>query len=925
MRPDKIQHISIDRIDDLVTNHGTQSSPSTLAVRSRGFRHDKEGTVAYRDFGTIHRYAGASYPSGITILNVLPLYCPDDGKTYRILVGLDSSNNTRIYVDDGSGGAFSTEIGQVLGGVISSVSGTSVVLKGGDDLKDLQSLTYQSGTLVNNQVAGFVVYNATAGGYSMVQSNGGNTLTMLHNVELAFPTAWAADNIVSIFRTSGLTVYYPSNGTTPHIRWIKQEGQTKATFLYGSSAASPVPRQPMIIRRGDFVLGSTINLADKWMMERGGGLLPYCASLGSPGSPLASGVWAGSTDVGEGLRVTHAITTEAHSNVVSQCFTRTYFTLVYNGYQESDPVYASYLSGATSGNMFPKATYTIKINPALLNKNVTGINIYLARNYASALGSEGLTNWAEDYEDAVLFKEIELSDTSWSLTATTNYCMAFTYMVDAAEFIRGTTESQITLLGALGHAPIIRDADSYGMVASVVLDTAATGYTAGDEVTLTGGTASVRVLTVDGSGAILTYEMATNGAATYTYADAVTTTGGSGSGAKFDIVGIIYDRGYLSPRYITKASRSQESIVVIDDGDRTLRLTSYDGYGVHQDDNFPDSALDNNNKKHLITLQGDGRIMGLSMTNQDVVVIRPTQIEIVDIISGITRVYQSDCIAKDSIAEIGIDGAHLGVAWAGAAGIYFLGSDGSGQKIINQAWKNFYDGTLTIPGTTTPYMSDAQRVQTIIGYDPKYTEILVHVTCTPEAGSGTEYLTFRQNIQTKKWNVRQFNIGTSLSHATAAVKKFVVDTDGYLTIVSNDGIVKYPNLDRTLLPYQDDVASNGTTANKGIPTSLKISFGQLYNLFQNFVLWEYQMDYTATVSSSATATIGFYPDNVTTAFTTHTQKLDEAMKRSKVAPMGQIKSLQMAISLDGTLTNYTNLEIHRIELGVIPQWVIGNI
>jgi hypothetical protein len=88
-------------------------------------------------------------------------------------------------------------------------------------------------------------------------------------------------------------------------------------------------------------------------------------------------------------------------------------------------------------------------------------------------------------------------------------------------------------IGQCGSNNVTLSVDGY--VASVAMGSGGTGYTAGDVLTLVGGTgtaATIRVLTVSG-GVVATYEMATQGSYTVSPSGSCATTGGSGASATF--------------------------------------------------------------------------------------------------------------------------------------------------------------------------------------------------------------------------------------------------------------------------------------------------------------------------------------------------------------------------------------------------------
>ncbi len=95
-----VEQISLDKVDDLVTYADSGDVPPNYAADMRGLRIDIPGTLGIRDFGTQHRYA--SYPSGIAIVKGFNFNVIAENKEYDLIVGTDSSTNTRMFVGDGS-------------------------------------------------------------------------------------------------------------------------------------------------------------------------------------------------------------------------------------------------------------------------------------------------------------------------------------------------------------------------------------------------------------------------------------------------------------------------------------------------------------------------------------------------------------------------------------------------------------------------------------------------------------------------------------------------------------------------------------------------------------------------------------------------------------------------------------------------------
>jgi len=195
-----------------------------------------------------------------------------------------------------------------------------------------------------------------------------------------------------------------------------------------------------------------------------------------------------------------------------------------------------------------------------------------------------------------------------------------------------------------------------------------------------------------------------------------------------------FNRERVKPRYITQSRRSQGSVVVIDQDDQTLRLSTYSGFGVHEDENFPNVSVDNLGNPQIIRLNSRGQLQGIEILNEQVLAFKQTELELYDLQSGVTRLLTADCIAPKSILR-----TPFGVVWAGRSAVYLMPIDGSGIQILNPKWKNLYDGTYDgnpVAGTDI-----------VSGYDP------IEQTAWFTKGNKVYRFSFNYNV----WNVREFN------------------------------------------------------------------------------------------------------------------------------------------------------------------------
>jgi len=373
-------------------------------------------------------------------------------------------------------------------------------------------------------------------------------------------------------------------------------------------------------------------------------------------------------------------------------------------------------------------------------------------------------------------------------------------------------------------------------------------------------------------------------------------------------------REYLRPRYVAKAVRQQGSIVSVDQDDGILRFSTFDGYGVHQDDNFPDVSVDNFGfKQKLNLLPVAGELMGLVTHNDQILAFRPYTVEQIDLYSGVQRAYEADVLAKRSILN-----TPYGTFWAGNNAIYLFPSGRADIQVANIAWKNFFDGTLKATNGDQ-FISKANRQASIGGYDPTYHEYWLHVLCDDEAGTGTEYLCFRMNPEVGLWNVRKLNIGTN-----AAVAYFARDTTGMI-IGYSAGLLNYPNrISANSLMYEDDVTSADVTASKGVITSATLHLGSVYALNTNVALLDILIDHTTLGTGSFDLTL--FANAETTAFDTKTVPVNARPLKRRIVMRSRVDRARVAFGLSGTaLTTVTKFNISQIEIGFAPDERLGNI
>lgn len=381
------------------------------------------------------------------------------------------------------------------------------------------------------------------------------------------------------------------------------------------------------------------------------------------------------------------------------------------------------------------------------------------------------------------------------------------------------------------------------------------------------------------------------------------------------------NRAYQTPRYATKAGRSQGSVIVWDEGDRKIRMSSYDGDDNHQEDNFPDVTTDNVGQRQQTELTGHGELLGLASMRGVIYAFKSTELETYDLQSTIRDLVPCDFYAKKSLMGVGVADNPNGLLWSGNSGIWYLPIGGGRPVMVSAKISNLFDGSKMVDHDgVTPYMTDAYRQGILCGYDQTYREAWIQMQINKKSTVGSEYLCFRYNFDVAKFYVRELNITGS-----RAAFFYGKPDDHSFTIGTPTMILRYPY--RVALGaasiYEDEVTSAGLTASKGIPTKIRINIGSLYGLQASFVPWDLLIDYIASVTNSRAADIVVYANGI--AVDTKTIALDTLKPPPMmIEPIGQTESLEIEISLPAAnLVDFKKLEIRQIDVRYLSQRRIG--
>ena len=378
---------------------------------------------------------------------------------------------------------------------------------------------------------------------------------------------------------------------------------------------------------------------------------------------------------------------------------------------------------------------------------------------------------------------------------------------------------------------------------------------------------------------------------------------------------ILAGRTLIAPRFAASAKNTYGAVIAADQNDQTARLSSYDGDGSPEDDNFPDVSLDVNNAKQLIFLTGKGQLKGIGVNDESFYFFRNFNVEWVDLQAQTQRLAPCDFSSMRSLVS-----HDMGCSWAGEVGIYLIPRGTNQIKLINPLWKNFYDSTLLTDNGVTPYITQAYRDTIVSGYDRYFREIWFNclVNKDQEEGGGTEWLNFRYSPERDDWNIRKLNINGGVG-----LTAFSRRQDGTTTLVYGQGILKYPNL--TGYIYEDDVTSAGVSQSRGFETRIVIHLGSLSGILGQVSIHSMFLDYVgATTDGLGLFNLLVYANRETTPFDTEQFPLDGPTLARRIQYRGSLEQIRVEVNLPiiGN-SDFLRMEISSITVAYVPNKRLG--
>jgi hypothetical protein len=886
------KYITIDQVLDFVTNIDSADLSSNYVKDCRGFRFDKTGTIGVRDFGTINQI---ELPDGITQIYGCNMYIPSEDKEYIVVVGYDDSDNMRIFVYDDPPTGTPDELTRMLN---AKVNGTPSSTAKSVNIDDITNILGISVTLSSDELINYIVYNSTRNNSICVTSNTVSSITCLNYLG-SLGLNWQDNDVLKIYRFVGIlpsTVLGPdrgyefSNGTNPHIRFLSNDVLNKLIMFYGDSSTLPTMRQPIKLTKGKyFGTSKSVGESVSYYLEQLDG---ECNTL-----HLDYGGYTGFMPYAEGI----AISLGEHTLYSLGSFDGWYINKA-----QLLPDFRS-AGSTTSPRNIGASNEEFLIGEGLKVQCIYGEDTsdgkYHGRYYMTLLYM-GLDDTVHYQESDPVFQSF-VSPTSDDHSP----YMKLKIKINLSLFNR-------SIIGVNLYCAMQNDEDIESDL-SKWMDSG-TEYVLMKTLYFNQEIATI----VSESEYFLEYTTPKMGLNYYNLA--LTSLNPSiDSNLQHPID---KNREYLTPRYGLLINSQQGSVVIVDEDDKTLRISQYSGAGSHMDECFPDVNIDNTGNIKKIFLLGRGELLGLSHINTEVIAFRNVEMETFDLISGVPTSIPIDCYSKNSIIGVGEKNSPFGVSFSGRSGIYFIPSTGGSVRMINKKWSNMFDGTLMTDDNYTQYFEDEFKGDIISGWDYIYRELWFYSKVNKKDQTESpnyEYLCFIYSPENDKWRIRELNIEGN-------VKYFMNRIDGKFLIGTTNGILLYPNRTKTAdsNPYEDDLEIDGTRKSppRGIPTKIRINIGEVYDLDPMIIFDKFLLDFHGYNEINDYIKVNIYVEDRTTPYDSFYYRINNKPNQMKIKPIGQAKVIEIEILLenDSDLYLYQWLELSKIKLITNAYNLLGN-
>jgi len=247
--------------------------------------------------------------------------------------------------------------------------------------------------------------------------------------------------------------------------------------------------------------------------------------------------------------------------------------------------------------------------------------------------------------------------------------------------------------------------------------------------------------------------------------------------------------------------------------------------------------------------------------------------------------------------------------------IYEQGINGV-EQIINPKTLNEYNGSLLCDDGITSITNNAFRREVVAGYIPLTRQIFFQIEQYKSDLTSSEYVCKLFNIDTRTWASDRIIGNTANGRGVSFVGK---RNDKLVNLsVLDIGVLKYPVIGR----FEDEIASTGTSANTGFPTTFTINIGELYSFNPIMRIWDMSIHFNANiVSGNPTMTLELLANDETVAFDTHVISLADGQPRTlRVAERGAVYRLRFRATIAAS-TNHLlrNVFLSTIRLGFVPE------
>lgn len=874
----------------------------------------------------VHAYvsAGIASTTPISIINGHTFYDKETQTEYEIIVGLDSSSNTRVYIyDTGSTEASRwIELTRSFGALVNDTIGASDSNFDYDTLTEAGVAFTASADFFNN----WIVVNITQSNETVFITDSTATNLTVDTVVGSSGLGWANNDVINIYRFPAIKFNYTyDNGATPSFDWMPVEQQGKVAMLYTNSATPKVARQPIQIMkkaaRSYFydASGSAYirTIPAGWYVESDFGILnPYFSASGSIASPNNGFTYAAyvgainsSTNATPIVIETNPATLHATSQMVvvvgatPTAGSNGFWTLTKNDttHFQLDKSVGSAVGGAL-GKMVSAAESEIYDKTS--GRNWLSIYIGASQNSASTDTRKQMRFYVTllfsgGMESDPVYQGFFRSNSS-PLDIWFAYGVCFALMNKNVEAINlyaainpsaleptdwTDSQSEYVLISSLRIQTLTDTTNQLWKQQNLAYrEKSYFGYFSSTYNHLAG---------LDVQNAIDGGQINLNDALNHA---------------------VDKNRSYPTPTFATKGTREQGSIVAINEGNTKLHLSLYDGYGVHQDDNFPDVAVDNNGNKMLIEMFGNSELLGLEILYDTIFAFRSNLIETFDLQGVAKRTYLADIVSARSIVA-----TPYGVVFAGKAAIYLIPSDGGEIRVLNELWNNYYGGNEYVTGSTQ-YITDAYRSAIISGYDDTYRE--ANVLIQVNTATSSEYILHRFSFEDQKWKQRKLNTTDLIKYFTKR------QNDGTFTIGLSKGLLKYPNRIGSY-QWEDDVRvdypGNEISQSKAVPFTFTLNIAR----FNNQILENVLHGFIVNLAGESTGSWGlmkveFFANRETVAFDTQYLRVDQKMDYRMIERRGNIENLKIKFTMPDS-SIFKKFDVSKITLGFISGTKLGNL